>query len=97
MAGPESRLRGRIIKALRKRGGLWWVVHGGEFQQVGLSDIMGLYQGVFYALEVKRPGEPHPPTAQQLRFLKKVGEAGAVGAIVHSVDEALEISSGQSK
>jgi hypothetical protein len=49
----------------------------------------------FCALEVKLPRGPGvppskvEPTHEQLRFLERVRELGGVGAVVHSVDEAL--------
>ncbi len=54
---------------------------------VGSSDLIGLYQGRFLALEVKRPGGKLSP--DQERFLALVTKLGGVAAVVHSAEEAL--------
>jgi hypothetical protein len=61
-----------------------WVRYG---LCVGGSDLIGIAFGRFLALEVKRPGGRATP--EQLQFLALVDRLGGVGAIVHSVDEAM--------
>lgn len=90
MAGPEARLRTRIMKSLNTYGGFWWVNHQTQYGQNGVSDISGVYQGYHYALEVKVPGKEHTLTERQARFLKKVRKAGGKAHVVTSVDEAMD-------
>lgn len=53
----------------------------------GSSDLIGIVDGRFCALEVKLPGQK--PTNSQLQFLFCVRLHGGFGAVVHSVEEAL--------
>jgi hypothetical protein len=52
----------------------------------GGSDLIGLCDGRFVALECKRPGEY--PTAEQAQFLECVRANGGFAAVVRSVSEA---------
>jgi hypothetical protein len=55
----------------------------------GASDLIGIVDGRFLALEVKVPGET--PTDDQQRFIDAINRLGGVGAVVRSVDDALEV------
>lgn len=89
MAGPEARLRTRIVKALNTYAGFWYVNHQTQYGQTGVPDITGIYQGFYFGLEVKRPGREHTLTERQARVLKKIRKAGGKAAVITSVDEAL--------
>lgn len=52
----------------------------------GTSDLIGMVDGRFCALEVKRPG--CKPTNAQAAFLDHVRQLGGFGAVVTSVTEA---------
>lgn len=52
----------------------------------GGSDLIGLLNGRFIALEIKRPGGK--VTAEQWGFIDLIRHNGGFAAIVHSVDEA---------
>ena len=52
----------------------------------GGSDLIGLLNGRFIALEIKRPGGR--VSAEQWGFIECVRGNGGFAAIVHSVDEA---------
>lgn len=87
----ETRLQLRIHDALRREfSGLWgFKVHGNEFQREGLPDRIYCISGLFFAFEVKRPGER--PTELQKYELEKIRAAGGVGAIIESPDEAIKL------
>jgi len=89
MAGPESRLRTRIVKALNDYSGFWYVNHQTQYGQTGIPDITGIYQGYYFGLEVKRPGYEYTLTERQSRVLKKIRLAGGKAAVVTSVDDAM--------
>jgi penicillin-binding protein-related factor A (putative recombinase) len=95
MAGPEARLRTRIVKALNEHGGYWFVTHQTQYGQVGIADILGVYHGYFFALEVKRPGHLHTLTVNQDRFLARVKRNKGRAIVVTSVDEAMNFVYGQ--
>jgi hypothetical protein len=52
----------------------------------GGSDLIGMLDGRFIALEVKRPGGR--ASAEQIEFIELVQNGGGFGAIVRSVAEA---------
>jgi penicillin-binding protein-related factor A (putative recombinase) len=95
MAGPEARLRTKIIKALNDHGGYWFATHQTQYGQVGVADILGVYHGVFFALEVKRPGRVHTLTVNQDRFLARVRRHGGKAIVVTSLDDAMNFVFGQ--
>lgn len=57
MKGPETRLRLKIQKGLQSEypGSYWRKIHGNQFQNRGIPDLLGSVLGVFIALEIKRP------------------------------------------
>lgn len=87
-----------IVRAIRERlarepGVKVIKIRGGLGQEAGTPDILGcalrpgMTHGVMLALEVKRPGQK--PTALQKKRLAEWQAAGAIAAVVTSVDEAL--------
>ena len=86
----ESTLTTNILKALRAEGGWWFKVHGGPFQQAGVPDIVGVFDGVFFGVEVKLPGRPHPVTKLQRYTLHRIHAARGVAVVVESVQDALD-------
>lgn len=92
----EATLRTAIVKALRAYSGWWVVTHGGMYQQAGLPDIIGCYQGRFIGLEVKLPGKEHMLTARQAHAIKKINAADGRARVVTSVTEALDFVFGTS-
>ena len=56
----------------------------------GLPDIVLIKDGVFWGLEVKRPGSK--PSDDQLFFKKRCEESGAKYHIVHSLDDVTALN-----
>jgi hypothetical protein len=54
----------------------------------GISDILGIYQGRFLAIEVKRPGGR--VSREQREFLNRVNAEGGLGFVAYSVDDVVE-------
>lgn len=82
----ESSIVGAIFKYLKPLPhSFWFKVHGGWFQRAGLPDIVGVLNGRFVALEVKRPG--NGPTELQTYTIEKLQAAGAVAEVVYSVED----------
>jgi len=46
---------GRVLDALRAKGGWWRKLHGSPFTHAGDPDIYGGYKGRFFQFEVKEP------------------------------------------
>lgn len=62
----------------------------GDNRQAGWPDIIGSWQGRFFAFEVKRPGSNRVTALQQATLNKWQGARGIVG-VVHSVDEVKKL------
>jgi len=76
----------RKIKAyLKSEGWAVWKNHGSAYSESGLPDLMALRDGIFLAVEVKRPG--YPPTALQSLWLRRIEEHGGIGFVADSVRE----------
>jgi hypothetical protein len=77
------------IKALLKTLGIWHYKHWqGQFSRPGISDIIGIYNGKFFAIEVKRPG--CKLTQAQSKFLEEVCREGGIGFVARSTDDVIE-------
>lgn len=87
----ESSLTRSILKALQRRGGFWFKVHGHPGQLRGLPDIIGVYRGRFIGLEVKVPHRKDRVTELQKRVLEEISQAGGMGQVVTSKEEALQV------
>ena len=91
----ESTLVDKIRKALNAMPGVKAVkVHGSQYMRAGTPDILGCMDGQMFALEVKRD-EKGKPTALQMQQLKEWSVAGAVTAVVWSVEQALAVLEGK--
>lgn len=87
----ESNLSRSILKALHRRGGFWFKVHGHPGQRRGIPDIIGCYKGRFIGLELKVPGRRDRVTELQKQVLEEVSKAGGIGQVVTSKEEALQV------
>jgi hypothetical protein len=86
MPQPEARLVKQAQKYLDAVGARSFKIHGDDvFQEIGIPDLLGCYQGRFYGLEAKIP--PNQPSAVQKLVLRQIREAGGVGAVFTSVAE----------
>jgi hypothetical protein len=90
---PESTIVAAIVKWLGTLPATRVVKTHGDVHRRGEPDLYILCEGTFIALEVKRPGEPHPVTPLQAATLAKWRAAGAVTGVVRSLDEAQAIVS----
>lgn len=69
--------------------------HGGQFSEVGVSDLLCVLDGVFIAAEVKAPESyggsvekavETGATLKQELFLRRVIKAGGIGGVVADID-----------
>ena len=89
----EKAIVNSIKRYLEKLPECYIIKTHGSVYVAGQPDILGCYQGRTLALEVKRPGGK-PPKLQQA-VLKKWEAAGAVVAVVTSVEEVKELLGGR--
>ena len=79
-----------ILKWLNDQPECHAVKTRGDNRQAGWPDIIGSWQGRFFAFEVKRPGSNKVTALQQATLAKWQGAKGIVG-VVHSVDEVKKL------
>ena len=87
----ESNLARSILRALQQRGGFWFKVHGHPGQRRGIPDIIGCYKGRFIGLELKVPDRRGRVTELQKQVLEEISQAGGIGQVVTSKEEALQV------
>lgn len=85
---PERHVVRRIRRLAEMRGARVIKVVGDpdSIQEVGISDFLICYRGLFVAMEVKQSGGRVAPI--QSRFLQSVRDAGGIGVVVQSATEA---------
>lgn len=86
----ESVLVKKIKTALEQEGAKCLKTHGNPYLEAGTPDIVGVYNGRCFVLEVKR-NDKHTPTKLQWQRLREWGAAGAKTGVVWSVEMALEV------
>jgi len=85
---PETKLTREILVTLRKKGGWWCKIHGGPSQR-GIPDILGCYNGKFFAFEVKTA--KGKLTELQVHNLNRIHRAGGAAKVIRSVEEAINV------
>lgn len=91
----ERALQSKVLKYLRKVGGVWINKSPSPWDKEGISDILGCYAGRFVAIELKSPVASTKSawgrcTDAQRHFLEKVREAGGAAFAADSLEEVLD-------
>jgi hypothetical protein len=87
----ESALTASILRRLAREPECYAVKrHGSAWGRRGEPDVYGCYRGRAFVLEVKAPGRAGTLTVLQGRALAAWRAAGAISAVVESVEEALQ-------
>lgn len=100
----EIELQKEIVKSVNKMGGFCWRANTGTFKLQGkggkdrwfkagfkgCSDIVGIWEGKFLAIEVK-VGKKYKPTKEQLDFLYEVNRREGIGILAYSLDDVLDV------
>lgn len=91
---PEAKTTAAIIKHLKqlqKQGEplFFWKVHGSNYQQAGLPDLVLCYRGQFLGLEVKAQAGVVAPL--QANTHAKIIAAGGRCAVVRSVEDVVTV------
>ena len=81
----ETVIQQRIQKYLKGIGAKAVKMHGNEYSEAGIPDLLVCFQGMFLALEIKRPGAY--PTRLQKVQLQRFKDAGAIAGVVRSVED----------
>jgi len=87
----ETKLVAAMKKALAKEfGGRWVKIHGGPYQEKGVSDILGCLQGRFIAIEAKMPGKEENITDLQKKFLEQIRGNGGIAIVATYVEDLID-------
>lgn len=79
-----------IRAELKKRGATSIKIHGSPNARKGEPDIIGCYNGLFFAMEVKL--DYNKPTKIQQARLREWKKSGARVGVVRSVDEGVKVA-----
>jgi hypothetical protein len=60
-----------------------------KYSKKGVPDILCIYNGIFYGIEVKRPGGKQ--SEDQIKFEKESTAKGAIYSLVTSIDDVMKI------
>jgi Holliday junction resolvase len=87
----EADLERDILDYLNYMGGCFFRTHDAKHRPCtpGIPDIVGVRQGIFYAVEVKRPGGK--PTVEQTAMLIRLRGCGAVAFVATSLADVQEM------
>jgi Holliday junction resolvase len=92
----EAELVKRMVKALRKLPKTEASkIHGDQYQERGIPDIMGCYKGHAFVIEAKRPSKEKNLSAYQALKLKRYKLAGCRTGVATTVEQALAIATGK--
>lgn len=86
----ESKLSRTIQNTLRTRGAFCFKVWGSEHMMAGLPDIIGCYNGRFFAFEVKMADKRDNVSMRQRYVMGLITKAGGLAEVVCSPREAEE-------
>jgi len=84
----EKEITASIRAYLKAHGIFHWKVWQGLGSQKGVSDIVGLYDGKFFACEVKT--EKGKLSEHQAKFLKMVVINGGNGFVARSLEDVVQ-------
>ena len=83
----ESAIQSKIIKFLEKSGA--YVVNG-IYTKKGVPDLIGIYKGKGFGIEIKKPETKNNTTKLQEIHLQKIVEASGFSCVATSVEEVEE-------
>lgn len=86
---PEARLAAEIRHALERHGAFVFKVHGSGMMLAGLPDLIVCYEGRYFGVEVKMPG--NKPSKIQRHIHRKIEAAGGTACVAYSVSHALRV------
>jgi len=100
---PEGQIKRQICEFLSTQNCLFWIQESvgiwdpnrkiflrrkSPYQRKGISDILGIYQGKFLAIEVKCKGSS--PSPEQKTFLQDIQINGGIAFVARSIDDVIK-------
>lgn len=88
MMKPEGKVKKQIRDFLKQQDVWHFCPQGGRFGTSGIPDIVGCYEGKFFAVEVKAPGKIHSGlTALQNERIAEIRFAGGKSCVTDSIHD----------
>lgn len=84
---PESKVKEKAKRILDSIGAYYFMPATGGYGRSGVPDIVGCFNGVFFAIECKANGGR--PTALQLREIDRINVAGGFAIVVDEENVSL--------
>lgn len=83
----EGAFQKKVLAYLKNEvGGHWIKIHASSYQSTGEPDIVGCYDGRFYAFELKRPDGKGKASVKQLQKLSSIRRAGGVAMVIDNME-----------
>lgn len=88
----EGGFQSKVLRYLNfEVGGYWIKIHGSSFQSQGEPDIVGCFEGRFYAFELKRPDGKGRLSPKQKIKLSQIRREGGTGMMIDDMNQLREI------
>lgn len=91
MATPESKVKTAVKRVLKDFGIHHFMPMQNGFGVVGVSDIIGCWNGWYIAIETKAPGKKGTLTANQRNFLQQIERNGGLALVIDDAQELRKI------
>ena len=66
-------------------------IHGSNFQEPGIPDIIACYKGKFIGIETKAPGKLYNQSELQKIHQRNIEKAGGIYLLTDSLDDVVKI------
>jgi Holliday junction resolvase len=88
---PERKVKQAVVKRLKELGVYYFYPLTGGYGKSGVPDIVGCYQGLFFAIECKAGS--NKPTPLQQKNLEEIRAYGGFSLVVNedNIDEAITL------
>jgi Holliday junction resolvase len=90
-ATPEKKVKAAVVKQLKELGAYYFYPVTGGYGASGVPDIVGCYNGYFFAIECK--AGKNTPTPLQLKNIKAITDVGGIVTVVNetNLDEVTQL------
>lgn len=84
MATPEAKVKKRVVDQLKALGAYYFYPVTGGYGSSGVPDIVGCYNGRFFAIECK--AGTNKPTALQQKNIDAIKASGGAAIVVNEAN-----------
>ena len=84
MTTPEKKVKDKVKAFLKEQGAYFFMPATGGYGKSGVPDIVGCYNGTFFAIECK--AGTNTPTALQERELERIRQNGGIAVVANEAN-----------